>query len=93
MSQDENGLTFSQVLIIDVDSVKVVPDGKIWKVVSLMPTSFSYNINHYDVYIDNVPNVIYRTDDIPNLPFWIPSNSLVYSYDDIRLNIIEFNTN
>lgn len=35
MSQDENGLTFSQVLLVELtEESVVVPEGKVWKVVS-----------------------------------------------------------
>ena len=35
MSQDENGLTFSQVLLVELtEEGVVVPEGKVWKVVS-----------------------------------------------------------
>ena len=35
MSQEENGLTFSQVLIVDITNEVIVPEGKVWKLVSV----------------------------------------------------------
>lgn len=94
-SQDENGLTFSQVLIVDITNEVIVPDGKVWKVVSVLHTS-SYsnyarviNINGGSVQLINALN----SETPYALPLWLPSGTSIsigsYLY---RLNIIEFNT-
>ena len=49
MSQEENGLTFSQVLLIELDSGELfeVPEGKVWKIVSAVVNPPS---GYYDTY-------------------------------------------
>ena len=59
-SQDENGLTFSQVLLLDITTEQVVPEGKVWKVVSILNTSSSSSsyrairINDVDRFLGNL---------------------------------------
>ena len=40
-SQDENGLTFSQVLLIEDLSSVTVPEGKVWKIESALSSCSS----------------------------------------------------
>ena len=94
-SQEESGLSFSQVLILDISSNQTVPDGQVWKVVSCQRSTISYSddsyiiINGSSYYISegHASAVAYA------LPLWLPSGTVVknggYAH---KLNIIEFNT-
>ena len=95
MSQDENGLTFSQVLIVDVSSEVVVPEGKVWKVVSILRSNNSYTqdsqllINGINTYLSEGVSI----EAAYALPLWLPSGTVVQnSYVVGRINILEFNT-
>ena len=99
MSQDENGLTFSQVLIVDITNEVIVPEGKVWKVVSIM-NNYHTILNGF-VYINDL-NTIFRSGISPGSseygtflgPFWLPSGTSVVQHEYVsRLNVIEFNTN
>ena len=98
MSQDENGLTFSQVLIVDITNEVVVPEGKVWKVVSIMNNYHTIQNGH--VYINDL-STIFRSGISTGSaeygtfqgPFWLPSGTSVLQNEHVsRLNIIEFNT-
>jgi len=93
-SQEENSLTFSRVLLLDISTEQIVPEGKIWKVVSCQrrtPTPTSdrkIDINGAAFYIS--ADV---TPDPTTLPLWLPSGtSITDPYNLDYLNIIEFNT-
>ena len=95
MSQEENGLTFSQVLLVDVNDEAIVPEGKIWKVVSILRSESDYTedsrliINGISTYLSE--GIIYEAAYA--LPLWLPSGTVVQNANDVeRLNIIEFNT-
>ena len=94
-SQDENGLTFSQVLLVDIENEVIVPEGKVWKVVSILKSNNSSSADSY-LYIDGI--LIYLSDGLVYeaayaLPLWLPSGTLVQAPSYLKwLNIIEFNT-
>jgi len=93
-SQEENGLTFSQVLLLDISTEQIVPEGKIWKVVSCQRrTSTPYADRMF--YINGAAFYI-SVDVIPDpttIPLWLPSGtSITDPYNLDFLNIIEFNT-
>ena len=88
MSQDENGLTFSQVLIVDITNEVLVPEGKVWKVVHML-------IDDDPVYVNLRINSGIRYFRYDFNPLWLPQGTTVKnnSSDYVELNIIEFNTN
>ena len=94
-SQDENGLMFSQVLIVDISNEVVVPEGKVWKVVSILRSNGSYTQNS-QLLINGI--ITYLSDGIAYeaayaLPLWLPSGTSVQAPSYLKwLNIIEFNT-
>jgi len=96
MSQDENGLTFSQVLIVDISSEVVVPEGKVWKVVSTLRLSNIYSSDVRSIKINDVNTVIgaLYSEVSHSLPLWLPEATTIFTTDDIlyRINVIEFNT-
>ena len=100
-SQDENGLTFSQVMIVDISSEVVVPEGKVWKVVAMIHsggtgTSVSdYRrilLNGGEAYLGSLV-----TEYAHSLPLWLPEGTTIQAADHYgdyymtELNIIEFN--
>ena len=96
MSQDENGLMFSQVLIVDISNEVVVPEGKVWKVVSILRSNGAYTqnsqllINGINTYLSD--GVAYEAAYA--LPLWLPSGTVIQNGDEVqRVNILEFNTN
>ena len=96
MSQDENGLTFSQVMIVDITTEQVVPEGKVWKVVSVLFSGSTQYNNVREIYIDGIGTYIGNfSQAVPYaLPLWLPEGtSILKSSDNIqKVNIIEFNT-
>ena len=101
-SQDENGLTFSQVLIVDITNEVIVPDGKVWKLVSVQYSSDSNYGSQRVIYINgNVCHLgsFYDGTDF-SFPMWLPANTSIEGGDSYngqnfieRINVIEFNTN
>ena len=98
MSQDENGLTFSQVLIVDITNEVIVPEGKVWKVVSML--DFDQDNGGCRVYVNDTQTWFRSTArDVGNIgdfvgPFWLPEGTSISNmYDASRMNVIEFNTN
>ena len=105
MSQDENGLTFSQVLLVELtEEGVVVPEGKVWKVmshISTLPGGSDDDISSW-VRINGVQCDIHRYNFFSNastsasnniFPMWLPSGTNLSSGDMVSaLSIIEFNT-
>ena len=103
MSQDENGLTFSEVLLVELtEEGVVVPEGKVWKVVSSiynLPNNldedyiYHFLINNKEVMV--FTNHFYKTITPCNVfPLWLPTGTNLSSgYMVSALSIIEFNTN
>ena len=96
-SQDENGLTFSQVLIVDITNEVIVPEGKVWKIVSVLHTgSTQYGSSLRSIDIDDMQVYVASLyEDVPYaLPLWLPEGTslianTVYLH---KINVIEFNT-
>jgi hypothetical protein len=95
-SQDENGLTFSQVLLVELtEEGVVVPEGKVWKVVSTvsdiifsssngMSNTKTYFIvnNELNATVLNGGSSYYSSGDVSNcslFPMWLPSGSTLSS--------------
>ena len=101
MSQDENGLTFSQVLIVDITSEVIVPEGKVWKLVSVSYSTDAYTDHSRIIIIDGHENYLGTLLDGSDfsLPMWLPANTSIvstppynnYTFID-HINVIEFNT-
>ena len=93
MSQDENGLTFSQVLIVDISPEVTVPEGKVWKVVSVLREQHG---GTSAIYIDDTFTWLAydsQTSSI-TLPLFLPEGTTISYYQYIhKINVIEFNTN
>lgn len=100
-SQDENGLTFSQVLLVDIFNEVVVPEGKVWKVVAMIHNSNidpddsrRILLNGSNAYLGSINFSLTHA-----LPLWLPEGTTIQaaehygSYYMTELNIIEFNTN
>jgi hypothetical protein len=93
MSQDENGLTFNQVLLVEQSTT--IPEGKVWKIESALSGSailstsssgwtsqtLSIIINNNETYVkSSANNAGYRTGysvNITKLPIWLPGGSLL----------------
>ena len=93
MSQDENGLTFSQVLLVEQSTS--IPEGKIWKIESVLSSSaiissssntwtsqaLSIIVNNNETYLKSSANHPgYRTGysvNITELPIWLPEGTLL----------------
>ena len=100
MSQEENGLTFSQVLIVDITNEVIVPEGKVWKLVSVSYSTDNSSGTNRVILIDGHTNVLGTLHDGTDfsLPMWLPANTSIisglYGSDNLieRINVIEFNT-
>ena len=100
-SQEENGLTFNQVLFLELPGSEplVVPEGKAWKITSaIYELTGSTSMVHFK--INSIDVDVYRyfsqvtTAHSNNLPIWVPQGSIIESgYKVDALSIIEFNTN
>jgi len=73
-SQDENGLTFSQVLIVDITNEVKVPEGKVWKVVSTLSVTTGYTYGA--IYLNNLYTILFEGPQ-SNLPLWLPSGTTI----------------
>ena len=87
MSQDENGLTFSQVLLLgpsyNASPEIVVPTGKIWKLVSIARQQSGQT---HQIYLNN--EIAYPV----NYPMWLPSGTIISNLFNVsHINVIEFN--
>jgi hypothetical protein len=100
MSQDENGLTFNQVLLVEQSTT--IPEGKVWKIESVLSgsaiLSTSIIINNNETYVkSSANNAGYRTGysvNITKLPIWLPGGSLLAPGNNCHsISVIEFNTN
>ena len=87
MSQDENGLTFNQVLLVNVDNEVIVPEGKVWK---LMGTIMDSENSGTYYYINNNKRKLIHEQ----FPLWFPEFTSIQRYYNIptEINVIEFNT-
>ena len=105
MSQEESALKFSQVLLVELtEEGVVVPEGKVWKVVSQQSELIYYhsdNPQHYfylnDNRVDIVSTTIYSAMGFSQnqsvFPIWSPSNTILrYGSKIHTLSVIEFNT-
>ena len=97
MSQEENGLTFSQVLLVELtEEGVVVPEGKVWKVVSLQGELYYGNTSssHVNFFMNsNRVDIVSWMSEVQIFPIWAPSGTLFQLGDRVRtLSIIEFNT-
>ena len=105
MSQDENGLTFSQVLLLEDFSSVDVPEGKVWKIESALSSCFwhcqsSIYVNEKVVFLyaweTAIPSSNGRaasSNHPTKLPIWLPSGTNISSPSGVSsLSIIEFNT-
>ena len=105
MSQDENGLTFSQVLLVEDLSSVTVPEGKVWKIESALSSCSSHCTS--SIYVNEKVVILYLWDTgVPSnsqktassnhptkLPIWLPSGTNISSPSGVSsLSIIEFNT-
>lgn len=98
-SQDENGLTFSQVLLVELtEEGVVVPEGKVWKISSCIYTHNSntnadFHINSLEVDIFTYFSGGGITAVSNPFPIWIPPGTILSSGSAVSaLSIIEFNT-
>ena len=92
MSQDENGLAFSQVLIVDISPQVTVPEGKVWKVVSVLREQMG---GTSAIYIDDTFTwLAYEGLSTGlSLPLFLPEGTTIGHYQYInKINVIEFNT-
>ena len=98
MAQDENGLAFSQVLLVELtEEGVVVPDGKVWKVVSQQGELYqgdNYQTSHVNFFMNsNRVDIVSWMSKAQIFPIWAPSGTLFQLGDRVRtLSIIEFNT-
>ena len=100
MSQDENGLTFSQVLLVDIFNEVVVPEGKVWKVVAMIHNSNTDPDDSRRILLNGSNAFLGSINFSPThaLPLWLPEGTTIQaaehygSYYMTELNIIEFNT-
>jgi len=98
MSQDENGLTFSQVLLVELtEEGVVVPEGKVWKVVSQQGELYhggNTTSSHVNFFMNsNKVDIVSWMTEVQIFPIWAPSGTLFQLGDRVRtLSIIEFNT-
>tara|TARA_B100001093_G_scaffold505465_1_gene562857 strand:- start:1804 stop:2655 length:852 start_codon:yes stop_codon:yes gene_type:complete len=106
MSQDENGLTFSQVLLVEYDSNESpieVPEGKVWKIVSAVvsPSNFNayflINSNECKLVTKNTGsggNGVDTYSPFQIFPMWLPEGTnLILNNSVTALSVIEFNSN
>ena len=97
MSQDENGMTFSQVLLVEeTNQGIVVPEGKIWKIVAITRNDNDYNSTcSFDVNGITARMAQNQYSPLPHsLPLWLPQSTLINNYYNLdRINVIEFNIN
>ena len=107
-SQEESALKFNQVLLVELtEEGIVVPEGKVWKVVSstynspvyASSSSFTYNcyfkVNSKDVMVFYYSHLNNTSNSPCNIfPLWLPSGTTInYGQNVNLLSIIEFNTN
>ena len=88
MSQDENGLTFNQVLLVDIENEVTVPEGKVWKFTGYIANSTSDG--NYLIINDN-----YRYFNRNQSPLWFPELTRIRKsndFDGADISVIEFNT-
>ena len=103
-SQEESALKFNQVLLVELtEEGIVVPEGKVWKVVS-QQSSLHYFYGNYPThyfYMNSMRVDIVGTGNIDQgfsqnqyvFPIWAPANTLFQLGELIHtLSIIEFNT-
>jgi len=108
-SQDENGLTFSQVLLVELtEEGVVVPEGKVWKVMSAVSELPSFNesvyffINNHMCEISksnhgstsgNFHQESHGLNSLNVFPMWLPTGTNLSPGEMVSaLSIIEFNT-
>jgi len=109
-SQEESTLKFNQVLLVELtEEGIVVPEGKVWKVVSAisnLPGDFGYANQHsYFIINDQITSISRHTYHMaagpttsglqnPIFPIWLPPGVNITSGERVSaLSIIEFNTN
>jgi len=104
-SQEENALTFSQVLLVELtEEGVVVPEGKVWKVLSstfnypswTTANSYTHNcyfkVNNKDVMVFYFSNYNSATAPCNIFPLWLPSGTTLNLGSNVTLlSIIEFN--
>ena len=82
MSQDENGLTFSEVLLVELtEEGVVVPEGKIWKVMSA--------VSEVSTLEENGESYFYVNDnksELHQLSYWYNSNPNPDVYNSINFS-------
>ena len=92
MSQEETALKFNQVMLVDITSEQVVPEGKVWKVVSVLRNS---NNGTTAIYIDDTYNWLGYNEHSTyiSLPLFLPEGTTISNDQHInKINVIEFNT-
>jgi hypothetical protein len=104
-SQEESALKFNQVLLVELtEEGVVVPEGKVWKVVSSTYDYPSYSnsgnythncyfkVNNKDVMVFYFSNYNSATAPCNIFPLWLPSGTTLNLGSNITLlSIIEFN--
>lgn len=91
MSQEESALKFNQVLLVELtEEAIVVPESKVWKMVShvsTLPSGTSeqattilinnspLELNKYTFYYSGGPAVSSNSNNV--LPMWLPSGTLI----------------
>jgi len=104
-SQEESALKFSQVLLVELtEEGIIVPEGKVWKVLSSTYNSPNYTTSstiRHDCYFTVNNNQVmvfyysYYTSNSPcNIfPLWLPSGTTINLGANVTLlSVIEFNT-